>query len=251
MINILLSGAGGKMGNAVINSVSSAEKFKIICGVDKKSDISDYDFQVFDSFDNVTLTPDIIIDFSSPYMLDGLLQFAKKKKIPAVIATTGFSDEQISEIKSASADIPIFFTFNLSLGINLLKILCRKAAEILGDDFDIEIIEKHHNQKIDAPSGTALMLADSINNISDNKYNYEFDRHSRRMKRPKNEIGIHSLRGGTIVGEHEVVFAGTDEVITLSHEAYSKGIFANGALKAAEFLVDKKPGLYNMEDIFK
>lgn len=251
MIDIMLSGACGKMGNAVANAVKNNDKFKIVCGVDKKYVNSKYDFEVFETFDKVSLKPDVIIDFSSPEMLDGLLDFAVNKKVPAVIATTGFSEEQIKKIKSVSEKIPVFFTFNLSLGINLLKILCKKAVEILGGDFDIEIIEKHHNQKLDAPSGTALMLADSINETVSNKYNYEFDRHSRRMKRSKNEIGFHSVRGGTIVGEHEVIFAGNDEVITISHEAYSKAIFANGALKAAEFLKDKKSGLFNMDDILK
>ena len=251
MIDLMLSGACGKMGNAVANAVKNNDKFNIVCGVDKNYENSKYDFEVFETFDKANLKPDVIIDFSSPEMLDGLLDFAVNKKVPAVIATTGFSEEQINKIKSAAEKIPVFFTFNLSLGINLLKILCRKAAEILGADFDIEIIEKHHNQKLDAPSGTALMLADSINEASQNKYNYEFDRHSRRMKRPENEIGFHSVRGGTIVGEHEVIFAGNDEVITISHEAYSKAIFANGALKAAEFIKDKKSGLYNMEDILK
>ena len=169
--------------------------------------------------------------------------------MPVVIATTGYSPEQIEKIKEFSKTIPIFFTFNMSIGVNLLCSLAQKAAKILGNDFDIEIIEKHHNQKIDAPSGTAIMLANAINTQFGDTLNYEYDRHSKRNKRPKNEIGIHSVRGGTIVGEHDVVFAGRDEVITLSHQALSKEVFAVGALRAAKFISNKPAGLYDMNSI--
>ena len=166
-----------------------------------------------------------------------------------VFATTGYSDAQIEQIKLASKEIPIFFSFNMSLGVNLICSLAKKAASILGDGFDIEIIEKHHNQKIDAPSGTAIMLANAVNSQFDGNKVYEYDRHSIRQKRSKKEIGIHSVRGGTIVGEHDVIFAGRDEVITISHSAYSKEVFAVGGVRAAKFIAGKPAGLYDMNSI--
>jgi 4-hydroxy-tetrahydrodipicolinate reductase len=180
-----------------------------------------------------------------------MLEFAKQKKIPAVICTTGYSDEQIKKINDAAKVIPIFFSSNMSLGISLIKDLAKKAVSVLGEEFDVEIVEKHHNQKIDAPSGTALMLANEINSEVGEKYTYEFDRHSKRQKRSKNEIGIHSVRGGTIVGEHEVIFAGKDEVITISHSAFSKKVFAVGAVNAVRFIIDKPAALYTMDDLLK
>ena len=247
MLKILLSGACGNVGRKITGICKNSEKYKIVCGVDRIS--SDTDFPVFDSFKNADTLSDVIIDFSNPSVLDGLLEYAVSNNIPCVLATTGYSEEQLKKIKEASKQIPIFFSANMSLGINLLCSLTKKASEVLGDDFDIEIIEKHHNQKLDAPSGTALMLANAVNSVNEDKYIYEYDRHSKRRKRPQNEIGIHSVRGGTIVGEHDVVFAGNDEVITLSHSAFSKEVFATGALKAAEFILDKQCGLYDMSDI--
>ena len=178
-----------------------------------------------------------------------MLEYGKSTKTALVIATTGYDDCQKQKIKDASNDCPIFFTYNYSLGINLLANLARKAAALLGDEFDIEIVEQHHNQKIDAPSGTALMLADAINDELDNRMKYEYDRHSKREKRTKNEIGMHAIRGGTIVGEHEIIFAGRDEVITLSHSARSKEVFAVGAVNAAVYMMGKQPGMYDMGDV--
>ena len=249
MINILLSGACGKMGNAVTRCASEDENVKIIAGVDRVENLCDY--PIFSSFDDVNVTPDVIIDFSNVAVLDGLLKFATDKNIPVVLATTGYNEQQIAKINDAANKIPVFFTANMSLGVNLLSSLAKYAAGILGSDFDVEIVEKHHNQKLDAPSGTALMLANAVNSVFDDKYNYEYDRHSKRQKRTKNEIGIHAVRGGTIVGEHDVIFAGHDEVITLSHSAQSKEVFAAGALKAAKFIVGKANGLYDMGDILK
>ncbi len=249
MINILLSGACGKMGNAVTRCAREDENIKIIAGVDRVESLCDY--PVFNSFDNVTVTPDVIIDFSNVAVLDSLLKFAIDKNIPVVLATTGYNEQQIAKIKDTANKIPVFFTANMSLGVNLLSSLAKYAASILGGDFDVEIVEKHHNQKLDAPSGTALMLANAVNEVFDDKYSYEYDRHSKRQKRTKNEIGIHAVRGGTIVGEHDVIFAGHDEVITLSHSAQSKEVFAAGALKAAKFIVGKPTGLYNMGNILK
>ena len=249
MTKILLTGACGKMGNTVANCVANDNDAEIICGIDINE--AHLDFPVYRNFSDVKELPDVVIDFSNPALLDKLLEFCITKKIPAVLATTGYSDEQIEKIKQASKQIPVFFTFNMSLGINLLCSLAKKAASILGNAFDIEIVEKHHNQKLDAPSGTAIMLANAINEEFGDKMQYEYARHCKRQKRPKNEIGIHSIRGGTIVGEHDVIFAGHDEVITLSHSAGSKAVFAAGALKAAKFLANKPIGIYDMTDVVK
>ncbi len=247
MLKILISGALGHVGKKITELTSSNDGYRVVCGVDRMS--GNTDFPIFTSFDDVSIIPDVIIDFSNPSLLESILNFAKKHNIPCVLATTGYSKEQIDLIKEASKDIAIFFTANMSLGINLLSSLVKKAAAVLGDSFDIEIIEKHHNQKLDAPSGTALMLANAINSETNEKYNYEYDRHSKREKRSKSEIGIHSVRGGTIVGEHEVIFAGNDEIISLSHTAFSKEVFANGALRAASFIKDKRNGLFDMNDM--
>ncbi|MDD4496442.1 MAG: 4-hydroxy-tetrahydrodipicolinate reductase, partial [Eubacteriales bacterium] len=191
----------------------------------------------------------VIIDFSNPEALGELLEYAVDHNIPVVIATTGLSIQHRSMLQEVSNKIPVFFSANMSLGINLLISLVQKAAKVLGEDFDIEIIEKHHNRKIDAPSGTALYIADSINAVMDNKEQYVYDRHSSRKSRSKNEIGIHAVRGGTITGEHSVIFAGNDEIIEINHSARSRDIFASGALKAAAYIHGKKAGMYNMSDL--
>ena len=178
-----------------------------------------------------------------------MLEYGLSTGTAIVFATTGYSDEQISKIKKASEQIPVFFTFNMSLGINLLIKLAKTATEVLGGQFDIEIVEKHHNQKIDAPSGTAIMIANSVNEVLNNSCHYVYDRHSQRKKRDSNEIGLHSIRGGTIVGEHDIIFAGRDEVITLSHSAASKEVFAVGSVNAAVFLAEQTPGIYDMADL--
>ena len=247
MIKAILVGCCGKMGSNITNCANNDGQIKIVAGVDKINTGKDY--PVFSDFKDINVDADVIIDFSHISLLDGILNYAKQKNMPVVLATTGYSGEQIEKIKEFSKFIPIFFTFNMSIGVNLLCSLAQKASKILGGDFDIEIIEKHHNQKIDAPSGTAIMLANAINKEFGDSLNYEYDRHSKRNKRPKNEIGIHSVRGGTIVGEHDVIFAGRDEVITLSHQALSKEVFAVGALRAAKFLINKPSGLYDMNNI--
>lgn len=252
MTGILLSGAFGKMGKAVCAKVEESKDFQIIAGIDVFDGKSD-DFSVYKSFDavpeSVTNRIDVVIDFSNPSAFSGLLDFIVKNKKPAVIATTGLSEEQIVKMKSAAYEVPIFFSANMSLGINLICELAKKAAKALGDDFDIEILEMHHNQKIDAPSGTALMIADCISSELDEQPDYVFDRASKREKRSKNEIGIQSVRAGNIVGEHQVIFAGTDEVITLSHSARSKTLFASGALSAAKMIAGKENGLYSMKEL--
>lgn len=236
------------MGRVITASVAERNDCRIVAGVDLNKDAT-LGYPIYESFNEIKETADVIIDFSHPSVLDNLLSFAKTKAIPVVLATTGFSASQTETIKASSKDIPIFFTFNMSLGINLLVALSKKAAAVLEGNFDIEIIEKHHNQKIDAPSGTAIMLAEAINKTLDDKMMYEYDRHSKREKRPENEIGIHSIRGGNIVGEHEVIFAGHDEVITLSHQATSKEVFAVGAIKAALYMNGKTAGLYDMNNV--
>lgn len=249
MTRIILSGANGKMGKTIQSVVAGRENCEIVAGVDLNTQSDN--FPIYDSIDKVQEQADVVIDFTNPMLIDGLLDYSKKTSTPLVIGTTGFNDNQKKQIEKASEESAVFFTYNMSLGINLLANLAKKAADILGKDFDIEIVEKHHNQKIDAPSGTALMLADAICEEFDEPLKYEYDRHSKREKRSKNEIGMHSVRGGTIVGEHEIIFAGRDEIITLSHSARSKEIFAVGAVNAAEFMKDKSCGMYSMKDLIK
>lgn len=249
MTKIILCGANGKMGHVIQSVVSGRDDCEIVAGVDINTESKD--FPVYSTFNEIKESADVIIDFSNPALLDSMLAFSADTKIPVVIATTGYDDKQKKQIEDAAESSAIFFTYNMSMGINLLANLAKKATEVLGSDFDIEIVEKHHNQKIDAPSGTALMLADAICEEIDEPIKYEYDRHSKREKRTKNEIGIHSVRGGTIVGEHEIIFAGRDEIITLSHSARSKEIFAVGAVNAAVFMAGKSSGMYSMKDMIK
>lgn len=247
-VNILISGANGKMGHAVAAAIAGREDCVVCAGVDLYT--KQYaDFPIFEKLTDVSVKPDVVIDFSNPAILDDLLDYCQVNGVPCVLATTGYSEEQITKIKKAANSIPVFFSFNMSLGINLLVQLAKKAVSILGGQFDIEIVEKHHNQKIDAPSGTAIMLADAINEELDNKYHYVYDRHSKRQKRDAKEIGMHAIRGGTIVGEHDIIFAGHDEVITLSHSAASKEVFAVGAVNAAVFLAKQDAGMYDMSQL--
>lgn len=250
MTDITICGACGKMGRVIYDIISNRSDCRVVSGVDKISE-SYADFPVYDKISKLESKPDVIIDFSHPSLLDDLLEYCLTNGVAVVIATTGYSQEQISKIHKAAESIPVFFTFNMSLGINLLADLAKRAVKVLGGQFDIEIVEKHHNQKIDAPSGTAIMLGEAINSELDNKYNYVYDRHSIRAKRTKNEIGMHAIRGGTIVGEHEIIFAGRDEVITLKHEAHSKSVFAVGSVNAAVFLKGKTAGLYAMSDLLE
>lgn len=248
MRSIILSGCNGKMGKVISNSVAERDDCKIVAGIDAMNTASDT-FDVYDSINKFSKKADVIIDFSHPSSLDSLLKYAVLSKTPLVVATTGLSNEQVNDIHAAATQVPIFFSANMSLGVNLIQELAAKAAKVLGTSFDIEIVEAHHNQKIDAPSGTALMIANAISKQMATPPTYEFDRHSKRAKREKNEIGIHAVRGGTIVGEHEVIFAGHDEVIKISHSAMSKEIFATGSINAALFLCGKPAGLYSMNDL--
>lgn len=249
MTKILLCGSAGKMGKAVKNAVASRDDVEIVGCVDV-SLTTDAKKSEFSSFADVVGEYDCIVDFSHPAVLKSELDFAQKSGTPLVLCTTGFSSEQLESIEKAAEKSAIFFSANMSLGVNLMVSLCQKAAEILGESFDIEIIEKHHNQKIDAPSGTALKLADAINEACDNKYVYTYERQSVRAKRDKKEIGIHAVRGGNIVGEHEVLFAGHDECFSLKHSATSKEVFAVGAVNAAVFMHGKTSGMFSMKDMF-
>lgn len=236
------------MGQVITRLSEQYDDLKIVAGCDI-SDNGKNAYPVFTNLKSCNVKADVIIDFSHPSALEGLMAYSSEKKLPAVIATTGLSNMQENLLAQVSTKIPIFHSANMSLGINLLIDLVKKAAKVLETNFDIEIIEKHHNQKIDAPSGTALAIADSINSVLDQKQEYIYDRHSRRKKRSKTEIGIHAIRGGTIVGDHTVMFAGNDEVIEITHRAMSRDILGVGALRAARFICGKKPGLYDMNDL--
>lgn len=247
MINLIISGCSGRMGHVVEEICVSDPSVNVVAGFDILGS-SDHDFPVYTSPDQFEGNADVVIDFSHPAALTPLLSFCKKRGVSAVLATTGYSPEQLAEIDEAAKDVPIFRSANMSLGINVVIELIKKAASIL-DGYDIEIVERHHNRKVDAPSGTALMLADAAASAVPYDANYVYDRHNVRQPREKHEIGISALRGGTIVGDHEVIFAGRDEVIELHHHAASREIFANGAVKASKFLIGKEPGLYSMADL--
>lgn len=248
MTKIIINGCNGKMGQVISRLAEEDENISIAAGFDINNKINN-SYPVFKSPEEFTGEADVVIDFSHPSSLTGILDYCKKHNTPVVLATTGFSAEQKAEFKEASKEIPVFFSANMSLGINLLISLTQKAAKLLEGNFDIEIVERHHNQKIDAPSGTALAIADSIDEVLSYPAEYVYDRHSVRRKRKGTEIGISAVRGGTIVGDHEVIFAGNDEVIEISHHAASKEVFAVGAIKAAKFMSGKAPGLYNMNDL--
>jgi len=250
MINILLSGCNGKMGQVVTTLVSEYENVSIVAGVDLNSSIKNT-YVVYDNVSKVKESVDVIIDFSHPSAFTSITDFSIKKNIPIVMATTGLSSTQKNALEKMSKKTPVFFSANMSIGINLIMSLCQTAAKFLDSAFDIEIIEKHHNQKVDAPSGTALAIADKINDTLDNNKEYIYNRQPYRKKREKKEIGIHAVRGGSITGEHTVLFAGQNEIIEIKHEALSKDIFARGAIKAAIFMKNKPKGFYNMESIIK
>lgn len=244
---ILLCGACGKMGGNVLSLVSEDENAVAVCGVDLFP--KEIGIPVYKSFAEVKEEADVIIDFSSPNALQERLEYAKNNGLGIVLASTGFTESDLALIDEYAKEVAIFKTANLSLGVNLMQALCKAAAQVLGKAFDVEIIERHHNLKKDAPSGTALMLADSVNEAFNGGKEYVYGRSGIVGAREKKEIGIHAVRGGTIVGEHEVCFAGEDEVITITHSAASKRVFAAGALRAAKFLKGKGAGRYEMKDL--
>ena len=248
MLKIAISGICGKMGRNVLASISERTDCEVLCGLDI-GEASGCPVPVYKTPADMPEKPDVIIDYSHPNALNALLDYAKATGTPVVLATTGYSEEQLAEIRKASEQVALFSSFNMSIGIQLLLALSKKAAQVLGNQFDIEIIEKHHNQKIDAPSGTALMIANAIIGVNDPPKHPVYDRHSVRKKREITEIGIHSIRGGTIVGEHEVLFAGPDETISITHTASSKRVFAEGSVNAAVFLAGKPAGMYDMTDL--
>ncbi len=249
MTKIILSGCLGRMGKAITEIVKNTDDAEIVCGFDIVS--GECSYPIYNGYENVDVDADVIIDFSHPSNFTSVLNFARQKKLPIVLATTGLSEEQKQEMKESSKEIPVFFSANMSLGINLLIKLAQMATKVLEKDFDIEIVEKHHNKKLDAPSGTALAIADAIDEVMTDGANYVYERQSVRKQREKKDIGIHAIRGGTIVGEHDVIFAGPDEVITLSHHASSREVFAQGAVKAGMFIKDKPAGFYTMNDLFE
>lgn len=248
MIKVLINGCNGKMGQEVAKAISRNDKFQTVCGVDRL-DAGDNKFPVYTDLNLIEETPDVIIDFSVPVATFKILDYAVSKKIPVVIATTGFTDEELNKIKDYSNTIPIFRAANMSFEISLMSHIVSEIAKYL-PSADIEIIETHHNMKIDAPSGTALALADKINSTLNNEKYYEFNRHDKKEKRNPKEIGIHSVRGGNVVGEHSVLFFTENECFKVTHTANSRGVFADGSLRAAEFIVVQDPGLYNMNNIF-
>lgn len=249
MTRAIMHGCNGHMGRVITDICKEDENIEIVAGIDLFDGIEN-DYPVFKSLEECTVDADVIIDFCSAKAVDGLLDYCEKTKIPLVLCTTGLSEEQIARVSEVAKVAPILRSANMSLGINTLMDLLKKATAVFADaGFDIEIVEKHHNQKLDAPSGTALALADSINEVLDNEYSYKYDRSQERKKREKKEIGISAVRGGNIVGEHEVIFAGMDEVITFQHTAYSKGVFAKGAVEAAKFMKGKGAGLYDMKEV--
>ncbi len=248
MTRIAISGICGHMGRNVLAAVTEREGCEVCCGIDI-GEFPNCPVPVYKSPAEMQEKPDVIIDYSHPSTLTGLLDYAQATGTPVVLATTGYSDEQLAQIRQAAGQAALFSSGNMSIGIQLLLALSKKAVSVLGDNFDIEIIEKHHNQKIDAPSGTALMIANAIIGEAETPKHPVYDRHSVRKKREKSEIGIHSVRGGTIVGEHEVLLAGPDECISIKHTASSKRVFAEGSVNAALFLIGREPGLYDMTDL--
>ena len=249
MIKMMMHGCNGKMGRMITEIVKGDENAEIAVGVDAYTEVPN-DYPVFDSIEKCDVDVDVVIDFSTAGAVDGLLAYCVEKKLPVVLCTTGLSEEQQRRVEETAGTAAVLQSANMSLGVNLLLKLVEAGARALAPaGFDIEIVEKHHSRKLDAPSGTAIALADAANRAVGDAYHYVYDRSGRRQKRDPREIGISSVRGGSIVGEHDVIFAGMDEIVTLSHTAFSRSIFAKGALEAAVFLAGKEPGLYSMADV--
>ena len=246
MIKILMHGCNGKMGRMITEIAKQDQDVEIVAGVDKYTAVAN-EYPVFETISECDVDADAVIDFSNAGAVDELLDYCVEKKLPVVLCTTGLSEEQLARVKEVSEKIAVLKSANMSMGINLLLKLLKDAAKVLAPaGYDMELVEKHHNQKLDAPSGTALALADSMNEALGNEYEYVYDRSQVRKKRDVKEIGISAVRAGTIVGEHEVIFAGTDEVIEFKHTAYSRSVFAKGAVEAAKFLAEQKRGMYDM-----
>ena len=249
MIKLILCGCDGQMGKVIVDQVNEMEGFEVVAGMDRSNDHG-YDFPVFEDINEFDGEADALIDFSNPSTLPKLLKYCTEKNVPLVLASTGFSDEEVERVKEASEKVAILYSGNMSLGINVLLSLVKKAASAL-EGFDIEVIEKHHNKKVDSPSGTAYMIASAINDELNGEKDFVYGRYGNDTKRKSNEIGIHAIRGGSIVGEHSIIFAGVDEIVELKHTAMSKKIFAVGSINAAKFIAGKEPNLYSMDDLFK
>ena len=251
MVKLIMHGCNGKMGQVISKIVKEDADVEIVAGIDSYMGITN-EYPVFENIGKCDIEADAIVDFSNANAIDGLLDYCVEKQIPVVLCTTGLSEAQLQKVQEASEKVAVLKSANMSLGVNMLLKLLQDAAKVLAPaGFDIEIVEKHHNQKVDAPSGTALALADSINDALEHAYVYNYDRSQVRQKRDKKEIGIAAVRGGTIVGEHEVIFAGEDEVIEFKHTAHSKAVFGKGAVEAGKFLKGKGPGLYDMKDVIQ
>lgn len=249
MVRLIMHGCNGKMGQVITRMVKEDPEVEIVAGVDKYTGISN-DYPVYDEIGKCSVEADALIDFSNAAAVDELLAYCREKKLPVVLCTTGLSEEQLKKVEEAAKETAVLRSANMSLGVNLLMKILKDAARVLAPEgFDIEIVEKHHNQKVDAPSGTALALADAINEASGGVYTYVYDRSQVRQKRDSRELGISAVRGGTIVGDHDVIFAGTDEVVTFEHRAYSRAVFGKGAIQAAKFLAGKPAGRYDMSDV--
>lgn len=249
MVRAIMHGCNGKMGRAITGLAKEDTEVKIVAGVDTYTEVTN-DYPVFTSIEECDVEADVVIDFSNAKAVDGLLNYCVEKQVPVVLCTTGLSEEQLQKVEEASKKVAVLRSANMSLGINLLMQLLKEATKVLSPaGYDIEIVEKHHNQKLDAPSGTAIALADSINEAAGDQYEYVYDRSQVRKKREKKELGISAVRAGTIVGEHEVLFAGIDEVIEFKHTAYSRTVFGKGAVEAAKFLAGKPAGKYDMSDV--
>lgn len=249
MTRIIIHGANGYMGRVVAEQAAADNEVTVVAGLDI-SDSGRYDFPVYANAADCMQEADVVIDFSVAQAVDGLLDFCEKRKLPVVLCTTGLSEEQLAKVEALSKKTAVLRSANMSLGVNALLALVKKAAEVFAPEgFDMEIVERHHNRKLDAPSGTAIALADAMNEALGNTYEYVYDRSGRRQPRDPKEIGISAVRGGNIVGQHEVIFAGTDEVVTISHQATSRAVFGKGAIAAAKFLCGKEPGMYNMLDV--
>lgn len=251
MVRAIMHGCNGRMGRVVTGLVQEDEAIEIVAGVDAYTGVAN-DYPVFDNIKKCDVEADVVIDFSNASAADGLLDYCVEKKLPVILCSTGLSEKQLAKVEECAKETAVLKSANMSMGINLLLKLLRDAAKVLSPaGYDVEIVEKHHNQKLDAPSGTAIALADSINDAMDGAYEYIYDRSQRRQKRDAKELGISAVRGGTIVGEHEVLFAGTDEVIEFKHTAYSRSVFAKGAVEAAKFLAGKPAGRYDMADVIR
>lgn len=249
MVRIIMNGCNGKMGQVITGIVAEDSQAEIVAGIDIYDGIKNT-YPVFPNIESCTVDADVIIDFSTAKAVDGLLDYVQEKGIPVVLCTTGLSEEQLNRVSTVAEQAAVLKSANMSLGINTIMKLLQEAVKVFAPaGYDVEIVEKHHNQKLDAPSGTAIALADSMNEAMNHQYEYIYDRSQRRQKRDSKELGISAVRGGTIVGEHEVIFAGTDEVIEIKHTAYSKAVFAKGAVEAAKFLAGKPAGLYTMSDV--